>query len=103
MLYEMSAILNIDSVQQWENCPVLLPFPPHTISSIVPGYLGILIPFILFDIIFFLWIHKLFMENSEHDHTVVKNIRSSSSLRRRMLAPSEDYPNYDSPLDPNPL
>lgn len=78
----MTSMITIDAYDTWEQCSVLLPFSPHSISPVVPAYLGILLPFILFDIIFFYLIHKVLMKNVGDDINVV----NSKSL---------DYPPMD--------
>jgi hypothetical protein len=85
----MSALLNIDAFYNRDYCPVFLPFSPHTISSIVPAYLGILIPFIIFDIFFFYWLHQLWLENCEYDHKVV---RAPKYLPNPSFAATEEFP-----------
>jgi len=65
----MTTLLQLDIPPTWNHCPVFLPYVPHTISTIVPGYLGILIPFILFSLYFFIYLYGLWNENFVDDMT----------------------------------
>jgi len=84
----MASLLQIDHPPSWNHCPVLLPYSPHTISVIVPGYLGILIPFLFFSAFLFMYLHKLWMENFEGD---VKK-QASSVQYSSMYSSAADSP-----------
>lgn len=96
----MTAVLEIQNLVDWELCPVFLPFSPHTIAPVVPAYLGILIPFIIFDLIFFMYVHSLLMDNAESDVKVSEMKRLNSNSDYEMSMPP--YPSrgsYTSDLD----
>jgi len=65
----MTSSLTIDNSALWAQIPVLLPFSPHATTSILPAYLGFLLPFVIFDLLFFFYVHSLFMENVEDDYS----------------------------------
>jgi len=73
-------VLNIHQPLSWNLCPVLLPFSPHTISTILPGYLGILIPFLVFDIFFFMYLYSIFDKNFHADLTYTLQSYQSDRL-----------------------
>lgn len=74
----MTSFLTIDNTAHWAQIPVLLPFSPHATTSILPAYLGFLLPFVIFDLLFFFYIHSIFMQNVEDDysHKSFNNVES---------------------------
>jgi len=75
-----TTVLNIQHLSSWNLCPVLLPFSPHTIATVLPGYLGILIPFIVFDIFFFMYLYSIFENNFHGDLTSALHSYHSDKL-----------------------
>jgi hypothetical protein len=61
------SVLTIENLSAWNYCPVFLPFSPHTISTVTPAYLGILILFLIFAFLFFLYLYEIFEGNFHRD------------------------------------
>lgn len=93
---KMTAMINIGNLAHWEQCPVFLPFSQHTIAPIVPAYLGILLPFIIFDIVFFMYVHSLLMDNADSDYDIRNSLEDVYKESDAMLLsdPSTNSKNY---------
>ena len=89
----MTTLLQLNYPPTWNHCPVFLPYDPHTISVIVPGYLGLLFPFLAFSIFFFMYLYDLWKQNFEDDiHANVQNIQQMKYSNPKQL----DTPFYHS-------
>jgi hypothetical protein len=66
----MSQLLDINT---WDHvCPVLLPVGASTMSTVFSASMGILVPFAIFVVAFFVYLHGLWVGNSlPEDYTKV--------------------------------
>ena len=58
----MAQLLDIST---WDHaCPVLLPLGAPTMSTVFTASIGILVPFAIFVVFFFFYLHSLWLENA---------------------------------------
>ena len=58
----MVALLNL--ILWSPSCPVLLPLGSTTISSIYSGSMGVFVPFLVFTVMLFSYLHEIWMNNA---------------------------------------
>ncbi len=88
----MTTLLQLNYPPTWNHCPVFLPYEPHTISPIVPGYLGLLLPFLVFSIYLFMYLYSMWTKNFDSDVNFPSQSTKPSHLMQNRRAHSAESP-----------